>query len=322
MINNGSHLILYSHNRNVRGDERSVIYNFKKGTLSFIPNSLSDLLDELTDRPVATVKAEVEGEDRETFDEYVSYLRTNQLAFYTNEPYAFPEMPGEYFTPEHITYCVLEFNLNKDYGHFVQQLNEMLCKNLEIRVPAGAESLNGLSRLLLGLSSSTLRSIAVYLEADEHLALPKLKELYQQFPKIDSINVLGYQKEIPSGHAEDISFFREAACTVYAKPFPIDKYLVNRKYFLLSSNHHPYFYKRVEIEADGRVKNCLLHQQSFGNIFEQSLTAIISRADFRQWWDVSNDQIEDFKGNELRYALFAQNPLKLTPKGTYQLEAF
>jgi len=322
MINNGSHLILYSHNRNVRGEERSVIYNFKKGTLSFIPNSLSELLDELTDKPVATVRAELEGEDRETFDEYVSYLRTNQLAFYTNEPYAFPEMPGEYFTPEHITYCVLEFNPNEDYGHFGQQLNEMLCKNLEIRVPGGREQLTVLKVLLEHLACTTLRSIAIYLDADESLQLSALQELFHQFPKLDNITVLGYKEEIPTGHQEDITFFKASAESVYAKPFPLDKYLVNRKYFLLSSNHHPYFYKRMEVDFNGEVKNCLLHQQSFGNIFQQNLSEIIRSEDFRKWWDVSNDQIEDFKGNELRFALFTQHPLKLTSKGTYQLEAF
>ncbi|MFD2286323.1 hypothetical protein GJU39_00180 [Pedobacter petrophilus] len=322
MINKGSHLILYSHNQNVRGDERSVIYNFKKGTLCFIPNSLNDLLEEFSSRPVAAVRAELEGEDCETFDEYVSYLRENQLAFYTDEPHAFPRMDKAYFVPEHISNCVLEFNLEADYTNFSWQLDETLCKNLEIRVPGDHNILIKLDVFLTGLSTSTLRSIAIYLEDYKGLEISALKQLYQNYPKIDKIIILGYQGKVPNIESEDISFFAEEPSSVYSRPFPLDKYLVNRKFFLLSSNHHPYFFKRIEIDHIGNVKNCLLHQESFGNIFEQPLGEIIEKKEFRKWWDISNDNIEDFKDNELRYALFPQNPLILSHKGTYQLEAF
>lgn len=319
MLQIGTHFVLYSHNIVINGDERSAIYNFKKGVLNYIPNTLYDVLSEMKRKCLNEILGDLNEEDRETFEEYLVYLREGQFGFYTDNPENFAEMPLDFESPEHITVCVLEFNKNFDYTYLIGQLSDLLCKDLEIRITRSNIDWLKIEKIVELFKSTTIRSIRMYLEYGEILELHNLQELYNKNSKIEIIYVLDAPDKLLNKSNGNIDYLKYNAFNVFNTPFPADKLIVNRKFFLMAYNYHPYFYKRVEISRNGDVKNCLLHNTAFGNILTDKLIEVVKTPDFRKWWNVSNDRITDFKGNELRYTILNHQPLIETNDGYYKL---
>jgi SPASM domain peptide maturase of grasp-with-spasm system len=320
MLQTGTHFVLYSHNIAVKGNEKSAIYNFKKGVLNYIPNTLYDILSEMKQKQIGEILDDFTDEDdRETFEEYLAYLRESQFGFYTSNPENFVEMPLDFEAPEHITACVLEFNKEIDYRSLVSELSDLLCKDLEIRVERSNVDFRGIKRLIELLRNTTVRAICIYIEHDDTLEHNSLVKLHSDHSKIETIYVLDAPDKLIEKSNGDIDYLKYKADTVFNAAFPSDKLFVSRKFFLMAYNYHPYFYKRVEINQRGDVKNCLMHDAEFGNILTHKLTNIVKSPDFTKWWNVSNDKITDFKGNELRYTILNHQPLVETNDGHYKL---
>lgn len=318
MIFTGDYFLLYAHNIAVAGAERSAVYNFKQGQIQFIPNSMYYILGELREKPVDTVKASLSAEDVAVFEEYLVWMRSQQMGFYTNDPELFPAMPLDFFLPEHLSVCVLEVNFLKDYRQLFSELDYLLCKHLEIRIRKEHYSLEKLTKLLTQLEGNVIKSVAIVLEYNDAIEQQQLAGLHKQFAKIDYFMIYG----TPAGFAAQQDFImcdKRTGNHFLRAPFPSDKYVISRRFFLHAYNFHPYFYKRAEIDANGLLKNCLIHQSDYGNVWDTPLRNLINNHLFTQWWNIDAGKIKNFDGDELKYARFFCDELEATDDGYYRL---
>jgi SPASM domain peptide maturase of grasp-with-spasm system len=58
--------------------------------------------------------------------------------------------------------------------------------------------------------------------------------------------------------------------------------------------------RKIAIDGTGEIKNCPSIQQSYGNIKDKSLLAVISQKRFQQVWDITKNQIHTCKACEFR----------------------
>ncbi len=101
--------------------------------------------------------------------------------------------------------------------------------------------------------------------------------------------------------------------------FPKNKYIINIDFIVEAQQHNPYYNKKVCIDEFGNVKNCLLHEKTFGNINENKIIDIMSGGDFKKLWFASHDKIKGIMGNELRYNMLVTDPLQQIAEDEFEI---
>jgi SPASM domain peptide maturase of grasp-with-spasm system len=83
---------------------------------------------------------------------------------------------------------------------------------------------------------------------------------------------------------------------------------VNLEYFdtnlpkvLEAVNHNSCLHKKIAIDIEGNIRNCLSMPQNFGNIKDTRLEEALQHNDFKKYWNLTKDQIEVCKDCEFRY---------------------
>lgn len=79
---------------------------------------------------------------------------------------------------------------------------------------------------------------------------------------------------------------------------------------MLSHSYNPYYYKRVCIDENGNIKNCLKNEKVTGNVNMDNIVEVTRQREFQELWFASCDKIIDIKDNPLRYNMYVTNQLK------------
>ncbi len=298
---------LFSHNIPVQGKEKSAIYNLQRSGITFIPNSLYQILQEMDHQSVDEIRQSLPEDQRNIYESYIDFLLKNDLGFFTEFPAEFPKMPLTWQTPNVINTAVVEFDFNTetyDLKKLLSQLDEVLCTHIEIRLKVrNVDDIYSFSELTKGL---VFRSIGLIVEYEDSLQ-DELNRIFSLNEKFEFIIVHNSPDiNLNTGQFKDrINFITENIYDeLYTKNFPEDNYIVNVKYFTESQKHHTYFNKRVCIDWEGNIKNCLMHTKSFGNIKEDKIKTILQESDFTELWNINPDRILDYKDDEMRYCRF------------------
>lgn len=99
----------------------------------------------------------------------------------------------------------------------------------------------------------------------------------------------------------------------------MSNYILDFQYFILSHSYNPYYYKRLCIDENGSIKNCLKSKRCFGNVKKDDIMQVVQQEDFRELWSVSCDKIIDIKDNPMRYNMYVTNQLKKEQNGFYSI---
>ena len=306
---NQAYFLLYAHNVPVRGSKRAAIYNLQAGQVLYIPLVLTNLIEAMRQAPVVEVRASFAPTRPDLFDAYLDFLIRNDLGFYTNNPECFPRLSLDWDTPHPVQTAVIDLNIaHYDPFPVLDQLDALLCRHIEIRLSNGNGTAATLKRLLAATHDRGFRSVSLLLDYAIVLGQPSawVHRLFDECARIDFILVYNAPFAGKSRtHPEHIQFleddlnsaaFREKT----AKRRPI----VNIPYFTESQQFNPYYNRRVCISQQGQIKNCLLHEQSFGSVLATPLSTAISSETFQALWHAAPDQVAHLRDSELRYCLF------------------
>ncbi len=312
------YLQLYAHNVPVRGKTGGAIYNLQQGSLVRVPLVLLDLLAQLAVAPLATVRQRY-AYDLASFDRYVEFLLAKDLAFHAEELARFPALDLAWRYPGALTHAVLEY----DFAHYalpdvLTQLDQLLCRHLELRLSPVGQPAEQLHALLAPLATSTFKTIALFVEHSADLTPAALDELYAAHPKLTYVFCHSAPVTVRSSHYPRVLTTRWTLPKGdVAPPLPAPRYIVNSQFFSEAQQHNPYYNGRVCINHLGQFKNCLRHSRSFGQVQTQSLRELITQADFRELWYASPDKIDGLCDSELRYAVCLPQALRRSGPGRY-----
>ena len=304
---------LFSHNIAVKGKDKSAIYNVQRSDIKFIPNSLYGVLEKMEIQSIIDIRKEIPGEEYIIFDSYINFLIKNNFGFLTTDPEEYPKMPMDWRTPNIINTAVIEYdfnNSNYELSEVFKQLDDLLCPHLEIRLKVkNIAEVKYISELTRGLVFRSIGLIVEYFNEVEET----IDELFTKNEKFDYIIIHNSPK--PGIHSKQfenrINYIAEDIYEgLQEKHFPQDNYIVSVKYFTEAQDHHTYYNKRVCIDWNGNIKNCLLHKKDFGNITDTKLKELIENSEFTELWSVNPSRIIDYKDDELRYCKFYTQELE------------
>ncbi|UTA68499.1 MULTISPECIES: hypothetical protein [Emticicia] len=301
---------LFSHCFVVDGSENSAIYDFHKGVVLRIPKSLSKVVHLLNTYSVKKVYKLYKGQEN-TLNEYMNYLTTHDLVFFTNTPRFFPKTEIVYKSFSNVASAVIEYTKGFSIEKLVMELDSLNCKMVELRYLSPLANIKELQEVLDYFANSTIRCIELIFSTYEGLTKESIHELLDKNKKIGFIVIAGYHEtEIMFADSCKIIFTEKTIDKVTTTYYTSPKVVINIDYFMESHFYNPYYNAKVCIDIGGNIKNCLSLKKSFGNVNRESLSKVIDKDNFKRLWLIKPDKIESLRDSEFRYALYIPNQLK------------
>ncbi|WBA44261.1 hypothetical protein [Hymenobacter canadensis] len=313
-----NYLKLYAFCIPVRGKDRSLICDLQRCNMKFIPNSMLDLIEKISCSPIDDVVKCYGNNNRETVFSYIYFLLDNNLAFYTCEPSAFPELDLSYLSSQHISSAVIEYNGGGfDLYGLIDQLDDLICAYVELRVElTDIFSLPDLHNVLNRLDQTTTRSVILAIKYSDLISLGDLYSLTTTFKKLEAVVWYSCPDFI---HSEQNSVRVMNKSINELESSDRNKYIVDVDYFTEALKYNPYYNKKVCINSEGEVKNCLHHKKSFGHVGVNPLEQIISSREFQKLWYASHDRIIGVMDLETRYNIIIMDDLIDLGDGTFEI---
>ncbi|MDR3694230.1 hypothetical protein [Mucilaginibacter sp.] len=303
-------LLLYACNIPVKGKESSAIYALSRGAVFHIPNSFFNMIKEWQKDPFDVVEFRYL-EEMETYREYVDFLLSKNLAFFTDTPELFPPMEISFPIGEIIKSAIINYNGHYSFNQLIGSLNNLNCKLIELRFGPRIDSLAQLNYLLEDTKKTTIRHIDVFINFPFNYRQRELETIIESNRKLNSITFCladtTLRKTIDN-------------CSVNFLPLPhqeLIKYripentpLVNLDYFMESHFFNPLYNQQVYIDELGRIKNHASQKSSFGNINDTNIEEIVRSRKFQKLWQCEWEKKPWLKNSPLRYALYNPAPVK------------
>jgi hypothetical protein len=314
------YFLLYAHNVPVRGKTVSAIYDLHGGAITRIPNVLFDIVQRLVHEPVEAVR-ECYHYDVASFDQYLKFLQAKNLGFWTDEPERFPATEFVWRYPGLLTHAVLEY----EFDHYalpevLVQLDNLLCRHLELRLDLAGRSAEALWQLLTPLAQSSFKTITLFIRYAEATPPELLDELFATQPKLTHIFCHSAPATVRSTqHARVLTTRWRLGPDDAPAALPAPRYVVSPAYFAEAQQHNPYYNGKVCVSRRGQLKNCLRHARSFGQVQTEPLRQLITQADFQDLWHACPDKIEGLRDSELRYATYLPQELRQVGPELYEV---
>lgn len=304
---------LFSSCKVVRGINMGAVYLLNRERVERIPLEVCDLIDELSNNSISSVKALYEESD--FIDEWIDYLWRHNIGHYTNNPESFPDSEEEYCKPSLIRRIQLAYSKESCYNlmKVTEGLDRLFCKHMELRMLGGVP-LECISRVLECFRYSCIRSIELYIETLEEDP-EKLEKLIKKHPKIYGVAVFSSDKKIP---IERVRFIKTDYRSVVERDWNLEQLMVSYDFYTESIKYNTFYHSKIAIDELGLCHNDLSLKENYGHIDTIDLEELAQDKHFTRYWDVSVDQIEELKDSELRRAVYPARELRVVD-GKYHI---
>lgn len=303
-----THFILFSNCLLVKGNQRSTICDLQRNDFVLIPNTMYEVLTFLENHSIDDSINHFGAENKETIEEYLTYIQENEYGFYCSEleKNNFPKIDTTYKSYHKVSNFILEIKeVDNNYLRPIfSQLNELECHSLHILLHSDIklediESINKLSR------NSSLRSIEITAKYSKNI--DKLLPVIDKMPnKIVQLILFASQEDSITEYGEPFLFkvIKTQKPIIDCKSCGVvsfDYMSVNKEKVLESLTYNSCLNKKMGIDFDGNIKNCTSMKKNYGNIQNISLSEVLKNDDFTKLWNIKKDTIKVCQDCEFRH---------------------
>jgi SPASM domain peptide maturase of grasp-with-spasm system len=305
-MNQHNYFRLFANCILTRGATRASVVDIQRSIVTLIPNDLYDILTENKNKSLEQIKKIYGKENEQVINDYFAFLLTNELIFFCQKKdlKLFPDLDLTYINPARITNAILDFDINShyDYKKVFLQLEELGCKNIQIRFFC-ITTIEHIVNLLSHLNKSLINSVELYLKYNAVIDDVEYVNITKENLRVTNLIIHSAPKNelLPNDFAS-IYFTTEIIkdnthCGIISPAY----FSINIKTFTEAQQHNSCLNRKISIDVNGDIKNCPSLPQSFGNIAETSLQSALLHKNFKDLWLINKDQIEVCKDCEFRY---------------------
>lgn len=305
----------------VRGKDINIIFNAQKRDIVYLPDCIINLIELFDANSIEKLEC-IYDSQKKNLREIITFLIEKGLIGIKWEGDIFPNIKIEYYSPEYIKHLVLEYSNKYNFSCVLSYVNMLLAKFIEIRYKnvQSSDDIQGICEHMSLLYGSTIKSVQLVIDYQFAKILFDISK-QKCFDVVSSIIFYNspYSRSENWGK-KNIQYIK--AGYAYVKFYNNDyqnNCILDMRYFMLSHFHNPYYYKRLCIDEDGNLKNCLKNDDVFGNVKKDDILKVVNQEDFRELWFASCDKIIDIKDNPIRYNMYVTNQLKKEKNGLYSI---
>lgn len=312
---------LFSRNILVWGKPYSAIYDLQQQVVHRIPNVVHDVIRELDSQSLEAYKSSHSLMVVELVEKQLLLLADKGLGFFCADPELYPSMDLSWQSSSVIETAVLEYDrAGYAMAGAAMQLNELLCKYLELRMPVNMRKRD--LQCLQYFENTTLRSINLVLHYHPDLDPDFLKVCFRSYRKIKSIIVLDapVDSRMLINKNESIYYFKTTVPDPHSlSQGKVRQHIINQQFFMESLLFNPYYNRKIVIDRFGNLKNDLGHERHFGNINHISITDTLANTALTTLWSASADKIVEHCQSAMRYAMLITEDLIPLDNGLYRI---
>ncbi len=297
---------LFASCKLVRGHTRGVLFDLQRNRMYPIPLTLCELLEERQSESFGALLEHYGSENSVVLTEYFHFLIEEELIFFTDTPMQFPDLSDEWDHPYDITNMIIDLNfVDETLPLIVRCIGDVPVENIQVRIYKSAP-LSAVVQLLESLVITGLSSLELVIPFHTSLDARTLQDLCNTFPYIFSIHLFSSRsnrhikpRTSTFGHIKYVegNIHSHHDCGIVLPEF----FTINTKTYTESLNYNSCLNRKVSIDVKGNIKNCPAMTESFGNIYENTLTEAIGNKAFRKYWQVTKDMIAVCQDCEFRY---------------------
>lgn len=316
---NNPYFIISSSCKLVIGYSRSVIIDYSRGDIYFIDNQYAELIGEIDRKKLADIKADIEdAESLAYFQEFLSFMTENELAFLVEDINRFPKISDEVDEDFIVLQDVIieideNFYNEENFINLCKDLNYLRCKDFQIRLLSDF-NVAFLTKVLEIINTTNCNYLEIHCTYNKETQNEILHQFIEEHvlvsrvfiysaPAISKYKVINeikryYTVSLGEAWYIDYPFDNGNCCGIinyenlnFTSPYKHNK--------LKSKNGC--LDKKITIDRLGNIKNCPSMNNEFGNIKNISVKEVIKDKSFTKFWDIHKDQIETCKICEFRY---------------------
>lgn len=283
-----------------KGYGKSVIVDLHRFTYTIIENDLVVLLNRMKTINLEKFK---EKNNEEIFDQLLKILndlRDKELGFFTNIPNQFPAINLIWDAPAFITNAVIEVksNISSLISEILVQLSSLQCRDIQIRCNDKLDLLK-FSEVLNVTENSKIKNIEIIFkystDYNENMILSFLEKNFR-------INRTLIYSSPENKNIENVFFTTLTLSELsFCGETSNDSFTPNIYIFSESQQHNTCLNRKICIDVNGEIKNCLSMTKSYGNIKDTTLIEAMEKQGFKDLWFINKDKIDVCKDCEFRH---------------------
>ncbi|MEZ4980866.1 MAG: grasp-with-spasm system SPASM domain peptide maturase [Saprospiraceae bacterium] len=292
----------------VEGASNSIICDLQRGTIQKIPLEIGSLLQESKTQTIQNFIETFSDHNPDKIWTFFDSLVERELGFYTDFPESFPDIEIFHETPRIIENAVIEIDRSLElqiYNRMFCELSELGCLGVEIRFLCKMD-FEFVAFILDKIKNSRIGSIELVLKNDGNDNFFELvyEKLIKCYYRINSVIVYNSQEQFIDNTKRQSSIIAikdSEYFNIHCGSIHLNFFRVNKELFFESKLFNNCLNKKVSINKNGEIKNCLSMISSYGNIVENTIREALDNPEFRKYWNINKDQIEVCKDCEFRY---------------------
>lgn len=289
--------------RIIQGIQRDLIIDTQRSLYYTVPKSLTYFINKIENKKIEDVMTDFI-EEKKTAEEYLEFLLSKELVFTCDDELKsnFPTVSDHFNYPAVISNAVIELSLNNSFftNEIFNGLRKLNCHNITLIAYYIYEE-KELVNILENINSILYpEHVCLLLNPIENLNISSIKIKYpflqqiiwnskEEINDIDG-NVIQKQINLNTDNFEK-----------YCGIINVDYFNIHLLHYTESLKHNTCLNRKIAIDSEGNIKNCLGMKESFGNIREISLENAIDKPGFKKYWNISKDQITKCKDCEFRH---------------------
>jgi len=304
-----------------KGANRSLLLDFERGALEFLPNELSSLVTKLADKvSFEEITKNYSKKNVKILQSYLEHLISNEYGFYLDycEWERFLDYETKFRTPKKISNAIIEIDGCKNYiNDILNELQDVGCNNIHL---ISYQKLNPkeLLEILKFFTDSIFASVELTFRYSEEYSIEFMEKLSRDFFRITEITLHNSNEDLTYPLSKRLLFrlnFSKKIIKSFNSCGKVDpKYFnYNPTKFLEAQSFNSCLNCKLSIDINGNIKNCPAINESFGNILDVNIKDVIQNPNHKKLWNISKDDIDVCKDCEFRYICtdcraFIENP--------------
>jgi SPASM domain peptide maturase of grasp-with-spasm system len=293
----------------VKGARRTVLCDLQRQQLWFVPADMQPLLEASRYQTLEEIYAAAGAENKETLDEYFSFLLEKEAIFLTphrEDINRFLPLPlkNEHFGLVQNAIIDIAIWNGAVYLACISELEQVGCQYIQFRFFT-ATSWEVIQEIAAFVKDTELRSVDFLLPWSQAFANINLESflisnqhighiLFYNAPENDTQSFLNGLSTVQ--YSTQAAFDQRSCGVIHPKLF-----VKNQAHFSESQYHNTCLHRKISIDADGNIKNCPSMSESFGNICDTTLAEALEKPGFKKYWNITKDQVAVCKDCEFRH---------------------
>lgn len=295
---------LYSNILITPGINRILISDLQRNDSELHALELYDIIEELKKYAIEEVFSFYDEKSRPMAQEYLDFLIEKEFGFITDNNWDKNFLPLEIEFKEagKISNLFIEIIDLKQVQKLAASIENLSIRHLVIYCQNSISLIDFLA-LEETFDSSCLESIEIFSSFHAEIDENFIKSLSDNTKRIYSLIFyncetapFGTEKNLPF----ELVFTKQHLQINSCGKVSIEYFDTNITKVLEAINHNSCLHKKIGIDIHGNIKNCPAMPQSFGNINQTTLEQALAHPNFKDYWNLTKEEIETCKDCEFR----------------------